>query len=192
MSKIFIVSGPSGAGKTTLIKRLFRKKFIKDNFLQAVSFTTRPKRRGEKEERDYFFVGKKEFLRLRKKKYFLEFQEVFGDLYATPKFFLEEANRVKRNLFLCIDVKGGKYLKNKFKKGKIVTIFVAAPSEKELCIRLGKRKETKNTIKKRVGLAKKELQYIEHYDYLVINYNIEESLKNIEAILRAEKLRANI
>ncbi|RKY31209.1 MAG: guanylate kinase [Candidatus Omnitrophota bacterium] len=182
--KVFIISGPSGAGKTTLINRLFQKKFVKDNFLRGISFTTRKKRRGEKEGRDYFFVDEKSFKDLKKKGFFLETQKVLDDFYGTPRFFLEEAKRRGKNLILCIDVKGGKYLKSKLKKDKIITIFITVPHREELLCRLKKRKENSQNIKKRISLAKKELQFLKFYDYLIVNQNIRESVKKLEEILR--------
>ncbi|MCD6583235.1 MAG: guanylate kinase [Candidatus Omnitrophica bacterium] len=184
--KVFIISGPSGAGKTTLINRLFQKKFVRDNFLKSVSFTTRKKRRGEREGRDYFFVDNRKFRDLKKEGFFLETQKVLDDFYGTPKFFLEEAERKGKDLILCIDVKGGKYLKSKLKKDEIVTIFITAPHRKELFYRLKKREEDSQNIKKRITLAKKELQFLKFYDYLIVNQNIGESIKELEKILRSK------
>ncbi len=185
--KIFILSGPGGAGKTTLISRLFRKKSVRDNFLRLISFTTRGMRAGEQEARDYFFVEEDEFLRLKEKGFFLETQKVLDDFYGTPRLFLKEAQRVGKDLILCIDVKGGEYLKKKCKKDKVVTVFITAQGEKELFLRLKKRKENKEHVMKRINLEKKELQYSKYYDYLVVNKKIEESLGRLEEILKKER-----
>lgn len=188
MPRIFIISGPSGAGKTTLLKRLFAKKYIKDNYLLAISCTTRIKRKGEGAG-DYFFMDKGEFLSLKKKNYFMETQKVLDNYYGTPKSFLIQACEENKDLILCIDVKGGKYLKNKHKKGKIITIFVKAPDAGELFVRLKKRKEAEKNINARIDLAKKELLSAGLYDYIIVNRKIEESVRNIEAILRAERIK---
>ncbi len=188
-SKIFVISGPSGAGKTSILQRLFRRKFVRKNFSKSISYTTRPRRPGERGGRDYFFTSRQDFLKLMKKDFFLETQKVLDDYYGTPYVLYRQACRRKKDLILCIDVKGGKYLKNTFKKDKIISVFIAPPQEKELCRRMKKRGETKNTIGKRIKLAKKELAYMRYYDYIVVNDQIEESVDNVEAILRAEQLR---
>jgi len=184
--RLFIISGPAGVGKTTLLKKLFQKRFVKENFLRTISFTTREKRKGEREGKDYFFVSKEEFLKKKKEGFFLETQKVLNDYYGTPKYFLKEAKREKKDLILCIDVKGGKYLKKNFKEGKIITIFIAIDLE-EIYQRLKKRREIH--LKEKVLLAKKEVEYLKYYDYLVINKDIKKSIKDLEAILKAERLR---
>lgn len=188
-SKIFVISGPSGAGKTSILQRVFRRKFVRDNFCKGITYTTRPRRPGERGGRDYFFTARQEFLKLKKKKFFLETQKVLEDYYGTPYFLYHRASRCQKDLILCIDVKGGKYLKSIFKKDKIISVFIAPPQEKELCRRMKKRGETNNTIRQRIALAKKELAYTKYYDYIVVNDKIEESVDNLEAILRAEQLR---
>jgi guanylate kinase len=185
-SRIFILSGPSGAGKTTLLNELFRKRFIKNNFVRGISFTTRKIRPKEKKGKDYFFVTKKKFLKLKKENFFLETQRVLDNHYGTPRYFYARALEEKKDLILCIDVKGGMYLKKNFKLGKIFTIFISAPTERDLHQRLHKRADEKEMIKKRTELAKKELQFSKYYDYLIINQDIKTSLKTLESILLAK------
>lgn len=185
--RIFILSGPGGAGKTTLLNRLFHKKFVQDNFLRTVSVTTRAMRKGENEAKDYFFLKQEEFLWLEKKGFFLETQKVLSDFYGTPAPFLKEAKRMNKDLILCVDVKGAEHLKNKFKKNRIISVFITAPNEKELYSRLKKRKEAKPQIEERVKLAKKELQFSKYYDYLIVNKRIKESLGRLEEILKKER-----
>ena len=184
---IFIVSGPGGAGKTTLVDKLLAKESISSKFIKGISFTTREKRPQEKEAKDYFFLEEKEFLILRDKGFFIENQKVLDNYYGTPKFFYDKAKKEKKDLVLCIDVQGGMYLKKNFKSATIVTIFVSAPSKKELHRRLENRIEKEEFIKRRLDLAKKELQFIKDYDYLIVNRKIENSLKNLESILDGKK-----
>lgn len=186
--KVFVFSGPGGVGKTTLVKSLFRRKFIKDNFIRGVSFTTRDKRQGEKTGKDYFFISKEEFLKLKKKDFFLETQKVINDYYGTPKSFYLLAMEKKKDLILCIDVKGGIYLKKKSKLGRIVTIFISAPMS-QLYLRLKKRIESKSIIREKIKLAKKELQLSKCYDYSIINRDIKNTLKKIEEVFKNEQCR---
>lgn len=186
---IFVFSGPGGAGKTTLVDRLFRRKFVRDNFMRTISYTTRRRRPGEKDGRDYFFVAKRGFLRLKRKKFFLEEEKVLENYYGTPKFFFARAREAQKDLILCIDVKGGMYLKKNLKHGKIVTIFISAPTRQDLRRRLGARAEDKEIIKRRIRLAEEELKFAPDYDYLVINQHLKDTLKSLEAILLAEKFR---
>lgn len=181
---IFILSGPGGSGKTTLLNTLFRKKDFAKHFMRTVSFTTRQKRPREKEGKDYFFVSKKEFLARKKKNFFLESQKVVDDYYGTPKYFYAKAKDEHRSLILCIDVKGGMYLKKHLKIGKIVTIFISAPTRSELYKRLMVRAEKKDVIRKRLALAKQELQFSRYYDYVVINKDIKTAVHDLEKILR--------
>ncbi len=181
--KIFILSGPSGAGKTTLLYRLFRKKNIRQKFIRAISCTTRKKRQKERDGKDYYFLDKKTFLSLKKKGFFLETQRVLEDYYGTPRRYYLEAKKKKKDLILCIDVKGGMYLKDKLKDDKIITIFISTPKEKDLLERLKKRIEDEDFIHKRIKLAEKELHFSKHYDYVIINKDLKESLKKLEEIL---------
>ena len=187
--QIFIFSGPGGAGKTTLVDKLLSKKKIKKNYIRSISCTTRAARPGEKDGRDYFFIEKDQFLRLKKKKFFLESEKVLDYYYGTPKQFYTLAKKKGKDLILCIDVKGGMYLKKNFKPAKITAIFIGAPSEKELQKRMEKRVDKNKMIQKRIKLAKKEMQFQKKYDYVVVNQNLKEAVSSLECILDAEKMR---
>lgn len=190
---LFIVSGPAGAGKTTILKNLFRTKFIKNNFLRSISFTTRKKRKGEKQGKDYFFVDKKTFLELKKKNFFLETQKVLDDYYGSPRQIYEQAKEQKKNILLCIDIKGGLYLKKNIKDGRIFTIFLLAPTREELCKRLNKRKEDRQIIKKRISLAKKEIALSKKYDCVIVNKNIVHTTREIKNVIKnfLQKIKQN-
>ncbi|MDD5194140.1 MAG: guanylate kinase [Candidatus Omnitrophica bacterium] len=186
-TRVFILSGPGGSGKTTLLNKLFRKKIFKKNFIRAISWTTRKRRPKENNGRDYFFVSKEKFLARKKKKFFLESQKVLDNYYGTPKYFYTQAKHAQKNLILCIDVKGGMYLKKHHKVGKITTIFIAAPDSGELYKRLLSRAEKKNIIDERLALAKKEMLAQKDYDYVVINKNIKTAVMDLEDILLARR-----
>ena len=181
--KVFVISGPGGAGKTTIVEQLFLREKIKKYFIKGITITTRQKRPQEKDGKDYFFIEEEEFLRLKKRKFFLESQRVLESYYGTPKILYALAKREGKCLVLCIDVKGGMYLKKESKVSKVTTIFLVAPSEKDLYRRMKKRAEEKGVIRKRVKLAKKELQFSKYYDYLVTNRNIKDTLKELEGIM---------
>jgi len=188
-AKIFVLSGPGGAGKTTLVTKLFCRRSVGDRFIKAVTCTTRKQREGERDGKDYFFVDKKTFLERRGKGYFLETQKVLENYYGTPRAFYLKAGQQKKHLFLCIDVKGGMYLKKHFKRGTIVTIFVAAPTASDLRQRLIKRVEAQEFIRRRVALAKEEMGYAKYYDYVIVNRDIRESVNALAAIIEAEQYR---
>jgi len=184
---IIILSGPSGAGKTTLLNKVFRKKNIRDNFIRAISYTTRKIRPKESNGKDYFFISKRKFLSLKRQGFFLESQRVLDNYYGTAKYFYEKAAEENKNLILCIDVKGGLYLKKKQKEGKIITLFIAAPSELDLFKRLKKRTEAMKTIQKRIALAKKEMKVSRQYDSIIINKDLGKSLKELGKALLKNK-----
>jgi len=181
--RIFVISGPGGAGKTTIVDKLFAKDKIKKTCIKGITVTTRPIRSKEKEGKDYFFVDEEEFLRLKEKRFFLESQKVLDNYYGTPRLLHLLAKTKKKGLVLVLDVKGGMYLKKNSEVGKIITIFLAAPSEKELCQRMKKRAESKKVITQRVELAKKELQYSKYYDYVVTNKTVEKTLQELQNII---------
>lgn len=185
MANIFVLSGPGGAGKTTVVNQLFHKEHIKNIFIRGVTVTTRPKRPKEEEGKDYFFVSKEEFLRLEKKKFFLESQTILDNYYGTPKLFYTLAKKKNKILFLCIDVRGGIYLKRKFGADKMVTIFLTAPTGKLLRQRMKKREEAKALMQKKADLAEEEIRLSKRYDYLIVNRNLKSTLEKIEEILAA-------
>ncbi|MCF7908183.1 MAG: guanylate kinase [Candidatus Omnitrophica bacterium] len=187
--RIFVISGPGGAGKTTLIEHLFKQKDIRELFVRGVTVTTRNKRPKEEEGKDYFFIEKDEFLRLEKEKFFLESQKVLDNHYGTPKISYTLAKVQGKDLILCLDVKGGLYLKKTHKAGKIITIFIAAPTKKELYRRMKKRSETKGVMHQRVKLATQELKSSKQYDYLVTNKSIKSASKTLEVILLKDKIK---
>lgn len=180
---IVIISGPSGVGKTTILRKVLQSPSIKKRYIKVCTYTTRPLRKGERHKRDYFFVSKEEFLKLKKEKFFWETQKILDNYYGTPKYFLERASKEKKGLILCIDVKGAQNLIRKFKKVNWVTIFISVKSLSDLKHRLERRGEDKNHIFKRLELAKKELQFSKNYDYLLINQDLKKTVERTRKLL---------
>ena len=183
---VFVFSGPGGVGKTTLVQKLFRSKKIRDNFIRSVSATTRAQRPGEKDGKDYLFLEKADFLAKEKAGYFLETEKVLENYYGTPRYFLDQAEKEKKSLILCIDVKGGMYLKKTVKQSRIVTVFITAPRKQDLLKRLENRAEDQKVIKQRIALAKTELSYLKKYDHVVVNREVEKAAAEIRDILLEE------
>jgi guanylate kinase len=186
---IIILSGPSGAGKTTILNHLFKKSIFKHQFKRSISVTTRPRRSGEVGGRDYIFMTKDKFLKLKEKKHFLETQKVLDHYYGTQKLMYHAACNKRKNLILCIDVKGAQYLKKHFLLGKVISIFIQAPKASDLYQRLKLRGDSMSMIKKKIRLAKKENSYAKLYDYVFVNEHLHVSVKILETILLSLKYR---
>ena len=182
---MFILSSPSGAGKTTLVKKISKNK----NYSISISHTTRLPRPKEKNGKDYFFVSKNYFKKLIKKKEFIEHAKVFDNYYGSSKRLIIEKLKHGKNIVFDIDWQGTRQIKNKNLNYKLVTIFILPPSKKELLKRLTKR-ENKNmkTVKKRMKEFKKDLSKWKEYDYVVINDDINICYNNIMQRIKNKKL----
>lgn len=184
---IFIVSAPSGAGKTTLVKRLI--KLIPDIRL-SVSCTTRRTRPGEIPGEDYHFVGERTFELMRDRGDFAEWANVHGSFYGTPWRPLERHLRNGDDVLLDIDVVGCRKIKSRYSNA--VSIFLLPPSWRELERRLALRKtDGREMIRKRLKNAERELHEITTYDYLIVNRKIREAVDSLESIVLAERLRVS-
>lgn len=180
---IFIVSAPSGAGKTTLISRLLR---IFPEIGLSVSCTTRARRPGERHGRDYFFVSAKQFAAMRARGGFAEWARVHGALYGTPRGPLERSLRAGREILLDIDVQGARKIKRLYPKA--VSIFVLPPSLRELGKRLAARGTDRGeSIRRRLENARREIRALLRYDYFVENRELPEALARLKAIIVAER-----
>ncbi len=182
---IFILSAPSGAGKTTLIKRL-RKVF--PDLKLSISYTTRKPRSGEIPGQDYFFVAQKKFELMRAKGEFVEWANVHGNLYGTPQRPLEKSIRSGGDILLDIDVQGNKKVKARYPNS--VSIFLLPPSWKELERRLALRgTDGRETIRQRLQDARRELREIKSYDYFIVNREIQHALELLKSVVVAERMR---
>jgi guanylate kinase len=181
---IFVISGPSGSGKTTLVKKVLAHKALRRKLAKSVSVTTRPRRSGERQGRDYFFVSPGSFQRLKKSKKILEWTKYLGYYYGTKRDFLEESIRRGRHLALCLDMRGALKLKKLYPRDT-VTVFIEPPSLKELRKRIvGRCCRTKpEEVNKRLGLAQAELQNSRRYDYVVKNNNLTRATAKLGDII---------
>ena len=178
---LIVISSPSGAGKTTITKKLLS---TKKNIVLSISVTTRKPRINEVNKKDYFFVSKKKFNELIKKKSFLEYAKVFDNYYGTLKKNI--LNNIKQNKITILDIdwQGARQIKKKLAK-YTSTIFILPPSIKELKNRLLKREKNYHFIKKRMSKAKKEIMHWKEYDYVVVNDNLTKCLNTIRSIIKS-------
>jgi len=182
---IFILSAPSGAGKTTLVKRLLK---LFPDIALSVSCTTRARRPGETAGRDYRFVTEKRFAALRSRLGFAEWARVHGYFYGTPRMPLERTIARGSDVLLDIDVQGARKIKRQYPNA--VSIFVLPPSRRELEQRLARRgTDRKETIRKRLENARREIREIMRYDYVVENRELRRAVAGAKAVVIAERLR---
>jgi len=182
---IFVISGPSGTGKTTLAKKVLQQPQLKDKFARSVSFTTRPRRSGERQGKDYFFVSAREFRRLLKAKKILEHTRYLGYDYGTPRAFVEQAEREGLHIVLCLDINGALFLKKAYPE-RTITIFVNPPSLRIAKERiLGRSNKTRpEEVDRRIRLASKEVGYAEQYDYCLVNDTLNKAIKEATKIIQ--------
>tara|TARA_B100000242_G_C42903744_1_gene419098 strand:+ start:57 stop:680 length:624 start_codon:yes stop_codon:yes gene_type:complete len=178
---MFIISSPSGAGKTTLVKKISKNK----NFFVSISHTTRSPRPNEKNGKDYYFISKNHFKKLIKKGQFLEHAKVFDNYYGSSKKIVIKKLKEKKNVLFDIDWQGTRQIRNKKLNFKLLTIFILPPSKKELIKRLTKR-ENKNikTVKKRMKGFKKDLLKWKEYNYVIINDDLKKCYKKILNVMK--------
>ncbi|MBA2124152.1 guanylate kinase [bacterium Unc6] len=182
---VFILSAPSGCGKTTLIKKLVREI---ENIDVSVSATTRTPRPTEKDGKDYYFLGPPDFKKKIRKNEFIEWAQVFGDFYGTPKKQLLKKIKEGVDVILSLDIQGTKNLKSIIKN--CVTIFLFPPSIDELYNRLSKRNMDSNlSVQKRLQEARKELKTAKQYEYWIVNDNIKSAYQKLKSIIIAERCK---
>ena len=182
--QLLVISGPSGAGKGTVCKSLLEK----NDIWISVSATTRKPRNGEIDGVNYFFIDKDEFLTKIDSNDFLEYAEVYGNYYGTPKSKVFEVLESGKDVILEIDIQGALKIKSAYPDG--VFIFILPPSMEELRYRITNRgSETPESLKTRLNCAYEEISFASKYDYAVINDEVNEAVKKIESIVTAEKCR---
>ncbi len=180
---MIILSSPSGAGKTTLVKLLAKTK----NYQISISHTTRKPRENEIKGKDYFFTNKKDFKNLINKEKFLEYAKVFNNFYGTTLKPVQDNLNKGKNVIFDIDWQGAQQIKNKKLKYKLITFFVLPPSKEVLFNRLSNRDmKDKVIVEERMKQFKKDVLHWQNYDYVVINDVLENCFKEICALIDSE------
>ncbi len=183
---MLVLSSPSGAGKTTISRRLLASD---PNLTMSVSVTTRPPRPGEVDGRDYRFISRAEYDRLLADHALLEHAEVFGNSYGTPRGPVEQTLSDGGDMLFDIDWKGTQQLAQSARKD-LVRVFILPPSAEELERRLYTRaQDTEDVIKRRMAKSADEMSHWAEYDYVILNQDVDESVAQVAAILQAERLR---
>ena len=183
---MLVLSSPSGAGKTTLSRMLLAA----DTSVElSVSVTTRPRRANEENGRDYHFIDAAQFRKMIANNELLEWAEVFGNLYGTPRAPVEQALEAGRDVLFDIDWQGTQQLREKA-RGDMASIFVLPPSIGELERRLHTRAlDDENVIKSRMAKAGDELSHWAEYDYVIVNDDVDQALAKVRMILSAERFK---
>ena len=185
LGTLYIVTAPSGAGKTTLVHAVLERE---PGLALSVSYTTRPPRPGEVDGRDYRFVGKEEFLRLRDGGELLEWAEVHGNYYGTSRTWIETQLQQDRDVLLEIDWQGARQVRRMFPHA--VSVFILPPSIATLEARLRHRgTDSEATIARRLAAAREEMRHVEEFDYAIINDRLERAIDELTAVVRAARLR---
>jgi len=183
---MFVLSSPSGVGKTTIAHKILS---LEANIKLSISVTTRPKRPLEKEGEDYYFVSQKHFQQLVKEGQLLEYAQVYGHLYGTPKASIEAQLSTGMDILFDIDWQGTQQLKQ-VATSDLVSIFLLPPTFKALEERLCKRAtDDAEIVQMRMAKAADELSHWAEYDYVIVNNDLEETIQTVQSILHAERLK---
>ncbi|MFZ2541841.1 MAG: guanylate kinase [Gallionella sp.] len=183
---LFIISAPSGAGKTSLVQALLN---INPQIDMSVSYTTRDPRPGEHDGKDYHFVSRDTFLAMAKRGEFLESAEVYGNLYGTSQTWINHENTRGRDILLEIDWQGAAQIRRLFPAS--ISVFILPPSRQALEERLKKRgKDNSAVIAKRMAAVRQDVAHVAEFDYVIINDNLNEALRELNSVVLAAKLRS--
>ena len=184
--RLFILSAPSGTGKTSLTKSLIQKNI---NLSLSISYTSRRMRPTEVEGHDYFFVERNIFEQMLEDRELVESAEIYGNLYGTSRQWINEAINSGKDILLEIDGQGARQVREIF--SDVVSIFVLPPSLEILENRLKDRnQDSKEVIAKRMAAAKEEISHVSEYDYVIINDNMDVALRDLVSVVQSERLRA--
>jgi guanylate kinase len=184
---LFIVSAPSGAGKTSLVNALLSRNCGID---LSVSYTSRAPRPGETDGKDYHFVSRETFLSMAKHGDFLESAEVYGNLYGTSQSWIAAEIAAGRDILLEIDWQGATQVRSKFPD--CIGIFILPPSFQALESRLkGRAQDSAEVIARRIGAAREDVAHVAEFDYVIINDKLDEALQQLEAVVVAAGLRCD-
>lgn len=182
---LFVISAPSGAGKTSLVHALLN---INPQIDMSVSYTTRDPRPGEHDGKDYHFVSRETFLAMTNRGEFLESAEVYGNMYGTSQTWISHENTRGRDILLEIDWQGAAQIRRLYPE--CISVFILPPSMKALEERLKKRgKDTDAVIAKRMAAVREDVAHVAEFDYVIINDNLNEALRELNAVVLAAKLR---
>ena len=184
---LFVISAPSGTGKTTVSGKILKKI---DGLIPSVSHTTRPRREGEIDGKDYYFISVEEFKRKIDANEFVEWNEYNGNYYGSSFENIEKAKKLGKDLLLVIEVNGAGNIRKRHNNG--IYIFILPPSINVLRERLVHRgAESGEAIERRIKIAGKEIQHYTKYDYVIINNEIDETAKQVSSIIFAARCRKN-
>jgi len=184
--RLFVLSGPSGVGKTTIVRALLRR-IRRLEF--SISCTTRPPRPGERDGQDYYFISEEEFAALVRAGEFLEWAEVYGHRYGTPRWEIEKNLARGRSVLLDIDTQGARAVRRRGRELGLPMrfIFILPPSKEELRRRIERRgSESREELERRLRAAWREVEAGSWFDYLVINRDLEEATSLVERLIRLE------
>jgi len=180
---LFIISAPSGAGKTSLVQRLLA---INSGIQLSVSYTTRAPRPGEVDGRDYHFVSREQFLQMAGRGEFLESAEVYGNLYGTSQIWLQTQLAGGQDMLLEIDWQGAAQVRRLFPNA--LSIFILPPSIAALQTRLsGRGQDSAEVIAKRMAAAREDISHVAEFDYVIINDQLEQALRELDAVVIAAR-----
>lgn len=183
---MLVLSSPSGAGKTTIARKLREGD---PHIAMSISHTTRPPRNGERDGEDYYFVDRETFARMREQGEFLEWAVVFDHFYGTTRKPVEEALAAGLDVLFDVDWQGAASLRQRA-RSDVVAVFILPPTAADLEQRLKLRaQDTSETVRRRLLGASNDIQHWTEYDYVVVNYDVAQSVAAVRAILEAERLR---